>query len=408
MQVEGVLVATLISTVYQLQNMGNDLAGDYELGSDIDASITSGWNEDPENPGTYFGFVPVGTYASGQPELAFTGSFDGKGYKITGLYMNRPIAVGAPDCNFQALFGYTWASGEIKNVQILDCNITAFEWVGALVGFHSPNCDKVSNCFSTGVIKALVGVGGLFGYNGVEVELSDSQCEIICEGGADASIEEVGGLIGENDGKLTDCHATGDITCTSDWDIWGVGGLLGLDSGEDSMRCYATGNISAVAGITGQWNMILGIGGFAGYIDTDLTKDCYARGNVHAEHPTDGSGIGGFVGSHNYFQHTDKIDNCYATGEVTTVGAFTLVGGFSGEISGAGVITPECFWDTETSGQSASAGNEVGKTTAQMKTKSTFTDAGWDFFLVWGITALINDGYPFFRPARDAYFAWII
>jgi len=36
------------------------------------------------------------------------------------------------------------------------------------------------------------------------------------------------------------------------------------------------------------------------------------------------------------------------------------------------------FWDIETSGQSTSAGG-TGKTTAQMQTMSTFTDAGWDF-----------------------------
>ena len=36
------------------------------------------------------------------------------------------------------------------------------------------------------------------------------------------------------------------------------------------------------------------------------------------------------------------------------------------------------FWDTQTTGQTISAGG-VGKTTAEMKTLSTFTSAGWDF-----------------------------
>jgi len=36
------------------------------------------------------------------------------------------------------------------------------------------------------------------------------------------------------------------------------------------------------------------------------------------------------------------------------------------------------FWDIQTSGQTISAGG-TGKTTAEMKTRSTFTDAGWDF-----------------------------
>ncbi len=38
----------------------------------------------------------------------------------------------------------------------------------------------------------------------------------------------------------------------------------------------------------------------------------------------------------------------------------------------------DCFWDTQTSGQAASAGG-TGKTTAEMQTENTFTDADWDF-----------------------------
>ncbi len=261
-------MATIILSVNGLQNMQDDLTADYELGANINALATSTWNEDPENPGAYFGFVPVGTYVSGQPELAFTGSFDGKGYTITGLYMNRPLAVGSPDCNFQGLFGYTDGCGEIKNVGLVDCDITGFEWIGALIGFHSsfdPD-GKVSNCYSTGIIKGLVGVGGLLGYNGAEVEDCYSECEMVYIGGADAAIEEVGGLIGQNDGAFTRCHATGDITCTSDWEVWGIGGLVGIGGGAYYSFSYATGNISATAG-----DKAYELGGFSGDISWGVT-----------------------------------------------------------------------------------------------------------------------------------------
>ncbi|PLY39817.1 hypothetical protein CSZ94_24395 [Janthinobacterium sp. ROICE36] len=53
------------------------------------------------------------------------------------------------------------------------------------------------------------------------------------------------------------------------------------------------------------------------------------------------------------------------------------------------------FWDTQTSGQAASAGG-TGKTSAEMKTMGTFTGAGWNFSLlpVWQIKATVNNGYP--------------
>jgi hypothetical protein len=39
----------------------------------------------------------------------------------------------------------------------------------------------------------------------------------------------------------------------------------------------------------------------------------------------------------------------------------------------------------------------TGNTTAQMKTQSTFTDAGWDFDNVWTMDGVTNDGYPFLK-----------
>ena len=57
----------IIYNVTDLQAMNDHLGAYYELGNDIDASATSGWNGGD-------GFVPVGK---------FTGHFDGNSHKIT-------------------------------------------------------------------------------------------------------------------------------------------------------------------------------------------------------------------------------------------------------------------------------------------------------------------------------------
>ena len=76
----------------------------------------------------------------------------------------------------------------------------------------------------------------------------------------------------------------------------------------------------------------------------------------------------------------------------------------SGGLCGRNAIgeISDCFWDMETSEMtvgynlySPSPGtitNVIGKTTQEMQTQSTFTDAGWDFDSTWWI----NDGvdYP--------------
>ena len=67
----------------------------------------------------------------------------------------------------------------------------------------------------------------------------------------------------------------------------------------------------------------------------------------------------------------------------------------------AAVITA-CFWDTEASGNATSDAG-AGKTTAEMKTLSTYTDSSWDFIdetvngteNYWGINNEQHDGYPF-------------
>jgi hypothetical protein len=66
-------------------------------------------------------------------------------------------------------------------------------------------------------------------------------------------------------------------------------------------------------------------------------------------------------------------------------------------------IVSNCFWDTntQTHGVTKSIGQNLGTainvaslTTAQMQTKSTFTDASWDFVNIWDICEGTN--YPGF------------
>jgi hypothetical protein len=76
------------------------------------------------------------------------------------------------------------------------------------------------------------------------------------------------------------------------------------------------------------------------------------------------------------------LSNCYAAGSVS--GA-TNVGGLVG-YEGGGVLTSytKCFWDSDVNPDvngigNTSDSNVIGESTANMQTRSTFTDAGWDF-----------------------------
>ena len=372
----------VIYDVNDLQAMQNDLTAYYELANDIDASATVGWNGGK-------GFIPVGTYVSGHPELAFSGAFDGKGHIISELNIH---SVPADYDSFLGLFGYTRYSGEIKSVGIEDCNITGgYEWVGALIGYHNPThgiiTSKVSNCYSTGVIKAGSGCGGLLGYTDSEVEDCWSSCDITAESiTINDEVAEVGGLIGQNcpSVAITRCYTTGNIVCnaTGTGNVWSVGGLAGLSNWMGMSRCFATGNIT----ISGR--LVYQIGGLVGTIDYGVHQNCYARGNITvvASNPANGW-LGGLVGI-NYY----TIENCYSAGEVTPTAGQPNIGGLVGG-NYQGTVT-NCFWDIQTSGQSDSDGG-TGKTTAEMKTLSTFSAVGWDITAsIWLLIPECNNGYP--------------
>ena len=134
-----------------------------------------------------------------------------------------------------------------------------------------------------------------------------------------------------------------------------VGGLVGENYAGTISACYASAPVTSSFG---------SVGGLVGYNYSGLISACYATGPV-----TGLSEVGGLVG----FNYYGTILASYATGRVT---GLSDVGGLVG-LSNSIAIT-RSFWDTQTSGQPSSNGG-TGKTTAQMKTKTTFTDAGWHF-----------------------------
>ncbi|MCX7242012.1 MAG: MBG domain-containing protein [Burkholderiales bacterium] len=196
-----------------------------------------------------------------------------------------------------------------------------------------------------------------------------------------------------------------------------VGGLVGANDFGTISNSYATGTVSGSHAV----------GGLVGYNDGSITKS-YATGSVSGEEI-----VGGLVGS----DVDGSITNSYATGSVTGTGSGLFLGGLVGELFrgtistsyASGLVTgtaPEgglvgfsvtgptnnSFWDTQTSGQSSSAGG-TGLSTADMKTQANFTSAttangrvnpGWDFSTIWKIDPSKNNGYPYlawqsFTPA---------
>ncbi len=194
----------IITSVYELQQVGNDPNAWYELGSDIDASDTNNWDSG-------YGFTPIGCYTA-----PFEGIFDGKQHVITRLHISRlGKCVG--------LFGYTGEQSRIRNVGLADVTVAGHACVGGLVGFNS---GAIEACYVNGNISGSTQVGGLVGTNYGLITNCYSTASVSggdpCESG-----NFIAGLVGRSpDGVLKNCFSTGRVSGKH------CGGLAAVCGGE--------------------------------------------------------------------------------------------------------------------------------------------------------------------------------
>ena len=324
----------------------------------------------------------------GNPTTYFTGIFDGQNHTIFKFDLYYP----SDNDNCIGLFGNS--DGKILNLAVEDVNVTGKGGKnGGLVGF---NKGTIINCHSTGFVRGSVAfhylyVGGLVGYNSGNIISNFSTCTV-----SGSSSNCIGGLVGDNaHGNISNCYSSGKVT--------GNGGLVGGNSGNIS-SCYSISDVNGSS--TGTF-----AGGLVGVnvVGGNITN-CYSTGSVISNYADTGGLVGG--------NDDGNITNCYSTGLVKC--NRMPFGGLAGATSKGGIANS--FWDVNTSCQATSDGG-IGKTTAEMKTLSTFTSAGWDFVGetangtedIWTICEGIN--YPKFvwqnqPPIAEAgedqtVYAWI-
>ena len=125
------------------------------------------------------------------------------------------------------LFGYLDQSGSVKNLGIKDCSVNGdpdSQEVGGLVG---DNDGSISNCYSTCAVSGGSGsydTGGLVGYNESDGDISNCNSRGAVSSNPDS---QIGGLVGYNDGIISDCNSTGTVSGGSNPGNGDVGGLVG-------------------------------------------------------------------------------------------------------------------------------------------------------------------------------------
>ena len=226
-------------------------------------------------------WTPIGT-----EEHPFTGTFDGAGHTISGVYINQPESLGV------GLFGVIKNTNDegktasvtpefivqkktilIQNLHVTDARINGYQNVGGIVG-HSIGAG-IRDCYFEGTVNGgYNSIGGVVGYADAETVVNQCYAASTVTGA-----QRTGGVVGyaSSNSVISKCYATVDITGTSN-----VGGIAGTVSGSSLVGCFVFGSVTGTNRV----------GGVLGNSTVSVVRGAYAFAKINST----GANIGGAVG----------------------------------------------------------------------------------------------------------------
>ena len=195
-------------------------------------------------------------------------------------YMISDLRVNITE-DYGGLFGYTGEHSEIRSVGLSGVNVMAEQNSGGLVGYNN---GSISNSYATGEVFGSSNLGILVGYNTGSISSSYATGEA---SGSIPLANAIGGLTGYNEGSISNSYTT---NTTSGARF--IAGLVGDNNGSIS-NSYATGTVSSTQA-TG--------GGLVG-VNAGSISNSYATGTV-----TGSFKRGGLIGDNNLSGTIDGIN----------------------------------------------------------------------------------------------------
>ncbi|MBB5462352.1 hypothetical protein HDG33_006026 [Paraburkholderia sp. Cpub6] len=326
----------LVNSLTDLKSVASDLAGNYALGKDINASATS--------DGSY---APLGNSVT-----PFMGQFDGQAHTVSSLTLQPWAPADQNSPQLMGMFGVIGSKGVVRNLNVQGTGVFAepynapYGFMGMLAGMNSGTVVGVnasgnlnSNVTAFGLDATVA--GGLLGANAGTVLRSSSSVSVIAG-------NVLGGLVGANSGLITQSFSSGSVESLS-YGNQGAGGLVG----------YNTGVINQ------------------SYSTSPTLLRGYCRGPSYT--PCGGAGL--------VIVNEGTISQSFATGPVTQ--PFYQPIGIAR--TNNGTITNDVYWDKNTTtaavgvvyGTPIPASN--GLTTAQMSTPASFVSYDFSPTGVWAM-----------------------
>ena len=311
------------------------------------------------------GWEPIGNH-----QYNFKGSFDGDGFTIYDLYINRP------DEEYIGLFGYGY-SAEIVNINMNSVNITGQKYVAGIIGDN--HSGTVDNCNVTGSINGTSLIGGIVGYNSDSIIRNSLYTGQITGVEGEENISSIGGITGHNDqgelnsnstnvsisvdgfctdiggiggynyGSITNCNSEGTMTISTTRG-YKFGGLVGMNQAKTITNSYSTVDVT-VTNSTSTEGMV---GGLVGHNNDGTINNSYSNGTIKGTYR-----VGGLIGYNNGYVYTSysaseiiglgdnqsflggllgqnqygTVENCYSTGDITGDSSIGGLVGYNGDRS---------------------------------------------------------------------------
>src|SRR5574344_2097853 len=282
---------------------------------------------------------------------AFSGTFDGKGYSVSGIY--------AADTT-SGLFGYVGKHGIVKNLTLKKSLLSGRQGVG-LVG---ENGGMLNNLTSRNNNYSNVGsnesfspsFGGIAGINYGTIDKCANVDTLFFSNPQDIKIS-LGGIVGENVGTISNCVNTGTLSVSSLLGYFIFGGIVGHNLGT-IIKCGNYGILLALRGAA-----FVCMGGIVGMAHLSFIENSYSFNDSLS-----GKGIvGGLIGC----AYSGSIRDVYA---VTT----TISGSTAGGLIGYDFLKVQmAYYNSAVTGVTSAVGVDSSKvapeymgslTTAQMQT----------------------------------------
>ncbi len=356
----------------------------------------------------------------GNSSVSFTGTFDGDGHSVSGMFINTTST-------HNGLFGNS--SGTLQNVTVENSWVNGGKYTAGVIGYNTGTVRKIINrasivssvgpiggivgssndsygninlidsVYNFGVIKGMTDVGGIVGFID-RIKLTHAENYGLVEGekyvggiwgGANSTTVEASDLI--NYANIIGKTNTGGIAgycghygvgskysakcgilkrIRNEGRIQGsifVGGIAGTFGGQSSF----VSNVASVSGINY-------VGGLFGNVDFSTISFIYNVGNVSGS-----QNIGGVAG----YNQEGVTSSAYSTGKVDGDSLVGLMIGYNFNTTMADYYYLK-QGDQEPFGQNNGGGVATPKTEKEMKSKKFAELLGDDFVYDSGL----NDGYP--------------